>query len=184
LGFFRNGDSALNRTQYIARLVIFISLTIALEHLGLPQPITGPIVNLMLILTTLILNWFGGIILGCFTPVVAVLRGQLPAILIPMVPFIILGNAILVSTFSLVRACSAKRGASPLSAAYWTGIVIAAALKCSFLYVAARLILPVIVGRELPAQYLAMMAAPQFFTALLGGSLALLAYRMLPTIHK
>ena len=91
-----------NKTLFISRLALLISLALVIQIVGLPQPITGPLINMLLFLTVTILGWIAGVILGCLTPLAALIRGQLPAVLAPLVPFIAVANAILVLIYSLV----------------------------------------------------------------------------------
>jgi hypothetical protein len=170
------------KTQYITRLVFFITLTLVIELLGLPQLFTGPLINTMLLLTTLVLQPAAGVILGVLTPTVAVLRGQLPPVLLPMVPFIMTANALLVLSFEVIRNLlkhfvHAKPILFSLNA--WLALTVAAFLKFALLYLSAKLVLPLLLGRNLPGPFLAMMAFPQFLTALTGGVLALVIYSLL-----
>ena len=65
-------------TRSLTRFVFLTALTLSIEMMGLPQPFTGPLINMMLIITSLIINPGAGVILGLFTPILAALRGQLP----------------------------------------------------------------------------------------------------------
>jgi hypothetical protein len=169
----------MTRTQLGTRLVLLTSLTVAIEMLGLPQPFTGPLINMMLLLTTLVLGPVSGAILGVITPLVAVLRGQLPAILLPMVPFIMLANAILVFTFGLIRMFT-KNGFRPIrSISFWLGLVFGALLKFLFLYISVLILVPLLLGRTFPQPIIAAMAMPQFVTAMIGGILAMVIFDMM-----
>jgi hypothetical protein len=169
----------MRKTLFLTRLVFFISLTIVLEMVGLPQPITGPIINMMLFLTVMILSRAGGITLGSLTPILAVLRGQLPAILVPFVPFIIIGNGILVIVYFYFNN-NALPGPGPIkSVRHWIGIGAAAVVKFSWLFISAKYVLPIIFGKSLPPIFITMMSLPQLFTALIGGILATLVYQFL-----
>ncbi|MBD3374940.1 ECF transporter S component [candidate division KSB1 bacterium] len=169
----------MTKTQHGTRLVLLTSLTIAIEMLGLPQPFTGPLVNMMLVLTTLVLGPLSGALLGIITPLVAVLRGQLPAILLPMVPFIILANAILVFIFGLSRRFL-DGSRSPLrSVSSWLGLVFGALCKFLFLYVSVLMIIPLLLGKTFPPPVIAAMALPQFVTAIIGGILALVIFDLM-----
>lgn len=172
-----------SRTNYYTRLVILISLTLIIEMVGLPQPATGPLVNMMLYLTTLLLDIKAGVILGCISPLVAAVRGQLPPFLIPMVPFIIAGNILLVVLFGLigqVGKSSRPALANPMySFTVWLGVLVSAAVKLIWLYTSAKLLLPVLFGKHLPPQLVAMMAMPQLITAISGGILAVIIAGML-----
>ena len=170
----------MSKTTTITRTVFLISITLIIEMIGLPQPVTGPLVNMMLILTTLILNPLAGIILGAITPTVALIRGQLPSILFPMVPFIIVGNASLVLIFALVLKPVKNKNTLVLvkSITHWLAIIAASTAKFVWLYLSVRTFLPLLLGRSLPNKIMALMALPQLITALLGGIFALIVYQL------
>ncbi len=171
------------RTLFITRLVVLTSLTLAIQLIGLPQPVTGPLINLMLILTTLVLNAPAGMALGIITPLAAVLRGQLPPVLAPMVPFIMISNILLVLIFATLRRLmsgSARPSRRPIrSASTWFALVSGSLIKTGWLYVSASLVLPVLLGDTLPSRMIGMMALPQLITALIGGALAMILYGMI-----
>ncbi|MDZ7315405.1 MAG: ECF transporter S component [candidate division KSB1 bacterium] len=170
----------IKRNRYLARLVFLLAVTLILELIGLPQPFTGPLVNMMLILTALILGLSAGVGLGALTPIVALLRGQLPAMLAPMVPFIAVGNGLLVACFSLFgQKFRRAEGEGIAWGAAGLGLLLGAAAKAGFLYGSALKLLPLIVGRSLPAHLIGMMALPQFVTAVFGGLGALVLFRLI-----
>ena len=173
----------MRKTVFLARLVVLTALTLAVELIGLPQPVTGPLVNLMLFLTAMVLNPLSAMALGCLTPVIAVIRGQLPAILLPMVPFIIIGNALLILGFSFTKQALEGifriRPPKTKSIPHWVGIIAGSTSKFLWLYASASFVLPVIFGKNLPANFIATMALPQLVTALIGGMLSILIYTML-----
>ena len=169
-------------THYITRLMFFVALTLVIELLGLPQPFTGPLINAMLILTTLVLQPAAGVIVGALTPTVALLRGQLPPVLLPMVPFIMTANALLVFSFALIKNLLkhfAQEKSILFSINVWLALTAAAFLKFAWLYFSARLVLPLLLGIHLPKPFIAMMAFPQFLTAFTGGVLAMVIYSLL-----
>ena len=164
------------KTLFLTRLVFLLSITLVIELIGLPQPVTGPFINFMLIVTTQIVSATGGAVLGCVTPALAVLRGQLPPPLAPMVPFIILANALFVITFA------AMRSHQPTTVLFYylrngLAIVAAASIKFIVLYLTARFLLPLLLGKPVSAALVSLMALPQWLTALIGGWLALVFYR-------
>ncbi len=173
-----------SRNRKMARFVFLTSLTLVIEMLGLPQPFTGPLVNMMLLLTALILGPAYGAGLGVVTPAAAALRGQLPPLLIPMVPFIVVANALFVLVFALVRRLLNSAGRSTVaieSPAAWLGLLFGASVKFGFLFLSARLLVPLLFGRVLPPQMLYAMSLPQWITALAGGAAALFMHRLLST---
>ena len=167
----------------MTRLVVLVSITLLLESIGLPQPVTGPLVNMMLFLTTLVLGPWAGVALGCITPLAAALRGQLPPALLPMVPFIIAGNALLVIFFAVCFSLFSKlwriKDRSFFLPAQAAGIMAGSLVKFLWLYSAARFVLPLLFGVRLSKTVLVMMAAPQFVTAVIGGFAAVAVYTLL-----
>ena len=94
------------KVQFITRTAILTALTLAIQMIGMPQYATGPLVNTMLYIGVTFVGILGGVIIGLITPIVAFWYGILPALLGPMVPFIALGNAVLVIIYGLVRKCN------------------------------------------------------------------------------
>jgi len=144
---------------YLTKLAILLALTLAFQMLGLPQPITGPAVNAMLILSTLIMGPAGAAIIGMLTPVIAFLRGILAAPLGPAIPFIVLGNWAYIFTFAGLRKVN-----------QYLALVIAAVLKLLILAGAVRFLLSV------PPPVARALQFPQLVTALAGGLVALLVW--------
>jgi hypothetical protein len=168
-------------SQFIARLAILLALTLLVQMLGLPQPITGPLINMFLFLTLWILNLKAAVLLGVLTPLIAAWRGQLPAVLFPMVPFIGLGNAVLVISFRVTRYYFARflnrvSQRHPLLVNVFC-ITSGAILKFTVLYLSANVLIPYLVGSILPEKVILMMSTPQFITAMIGGILALVLYQ-------
>lgn len=171
----QNEKKRLSKNQYLTRLVLLIALTLTIEMLGLPQPVTGPLVNAMLFLTTMILGAPAGVTLGTITPLVAALRGQLPPPLVPFVPFIICGNILLVLVYFAFKRTIKKRS----KLGHWSGVTAAALVKFIWLATSANMLLPLLAGRNLPSRIVTMMTLPQFLTAFAGGILAYFFYTFL-----
>jgi hypothetical protein len=161
------------KTLFIARLAILIAFTLVIQMAGLPQPVTGPLVNAMLIITTVVLGSIAGVALGCATPVVALLRGQLPAVLAPMVPFIAVANALLVIVFHSFFVRKSREWH------VYAGIIAAAIVKYLFLMLSAQVILPVVFGYDIPSAFIIAMSTPQLITALVGGLFAVAFIKLL-----
>lgn len=167
------------KTLFISRLALIVTLAIVLQIAGLPQPITGPIINALLFLTTALIGFYAGITLGCLTPLVAVVRGQLPPLLAPFIPFIAISNAILIIIFYAIHYKLKINRSSLKKIKIYLAIIIAAAAKFLFLSLAIKLIFPVIFNYSLPEKFAALMMMPQLFTALAGGILFLLFAKLL-----
>lgn len=161
------------KSQFISRLALLIALAIVFQLAGLPQPITGPIINALLFTTSAIIGLYAGILLGSITPLVALIRGQLPPILAPIVPIIAAANALLVLTFYNInyKINSANRFVSRLKV--YLAIIIAAVMKFLFLVLAVKIIFPVVFGYLLHEKVAMLFMIPQLFTALAGGILFL-----------
>ncbi|HOZ21778.1 MAG TPA: ECF transporter S component [bacterium] len=165
------------KTARLTRMVLLIAIALIIQMIGLPQPLTGPLVNLMLALTTLITGAAAGVALGCLTPLIALIRGQLPPLLAPFIPFILAGNALYVIFLGLL--CKKGCGLPLRSWRAWLGVLLGSTAKFIWLFAAARLIMPLLIARTLPEPVIAMLTFPQLVTALIGGVLALLFHALL-----
>ena len=92
---------ALNKEKILAltKFVLILGLSI-LAPLFKNQLITGPIVNALLYIAIVILGLSSAIFIGLLPSAVSLATGLLPIILAPMIPFIIIGNSILVIVFN------------------------------------------------------------------------------------
>lgn len=151
-----------SKIKFITRTGILLAVALAVQMGGFPQPITGPLINTILYLAALLVGGWSGIIIGICTPVIAFMRGILPAPLGPMIPFIALGNGALVVVFSILK------GKNKIF-----GIIIASLVKYLILFTAVSYIV------DVPDKIAQIMSLPQLFTALSGGVIAILAYKAL-----
>lgn len=67
-----------NSIRLLARVALLLGITLAIQGLRLPTPVTGPLVNLMLILSTALVGAAGGVVIGLLTPWAALFLGILP----------------------------------------------------------------------------------------------------------
>ncbi|MCJ7814208.1 MAG: ECF transporter S component [Candidatus Atribacteria bacterium] len=151
-----------NKIKFITRTGILLAVALAIQMGGFPQPVTGPLINTVLYLSALLVGSWSGVIIGICTPVIAFMRGILPAPLGPMIPFIALGNGILVIVFSLLKGKNQV-----------LGIILASIVKYLILFTAVSYIV------DVPDKIAQIMSLPQLFTALSGGAIAILAYKAL-----
>ncbi|MCX7729703.1 MAG: ECF transporter S component [Candidatus Caldatribacterium sp.] len=149
---------------------VLFALILIVQALGLPYVVAGPLVNAMLLLATVFVGVGGGVLIGLLTPWVALLRGILPAPLGPIVPFIMLGNAVFVTVFGLFR----RKGEFFFAIG---GVVLGAFAKYLVLSQAVRLLI------DLPPPVARMMQVPQLITALLGETIALFLSQALQRVH-
>ena len=144
--------------RFLTRTAILLAIALVIQMGGFPQPVTGPLVNTVLYLSAMIVGWFGGVLIGICTPVIAALRGILPPPLAPLIPFIALGNGILVIIFYFLKSKN-------------NIIAIIMASLAKFLILASAVNFLV----QVPPKVAQMMSLPQLITALVGGAIALLA---------
>ncbi len=147
---------------WLTRTAVLLALTLAVQFLGLPQWFTGPLVNAFLLLASSLVGMGSGVVIGLLTPWIALLRGILPPPLAPVVPFIMLGNALLVIIFSLITRKKEVPWLNVLA------LVLAAFGKYLLLSQAVRYLV------EVPPRVAQAMQIPQLLTALAGGAIALL----------
>jgi hypothetical protein len=157
------GAAAASKT-----FAILLGISVAAPALGLPQLFTGTLVNAALLVATVLLGPRAAVSIGILPSLFAVVSGQLPAALAPLVPVIMLGNALLVVVFHVLR----ERG-------WWLGAVAAAAVKFCWLFGATGLLVASTGLLAEPAVPVALvvMGWPQLVTALSGGALAYVVLR-------
>ncbi len=151
-----------NKIKFITRTGILLAVALVVQMGGFPQPITGPLINTVLYLAALLVGSWSGVIIGVCTPIIAFMRGILPAPLGPMIPFIALGNGVLVIVFSLLK------GRNKI-----LGIIFASLVKYAILAVTVKFIV------DVPDKIAQIMSLPQLLTALSGGVIAIFAYKAL-----
>ena len=147
----------------IITLAKFIALAgvASLAPLFLSQQITGPVVNAILFIATVILGPEKAIIIALTPSPFALSFGLLPSVLAPMIPFIMLGNAILVYVFGALWRMN-----------YWLGMVLSSFFKFIFLAISSNIVMDLLLKTELAPKVALMMSWPQLFTALTGGLIA------------
>ncbi len=161
----------------LALVLGLIALGIAIPQMGLPQAITGTLVNALLIATVETAGIGAAVLVGLSTPLNALAGGVLPPPLMVMIPFIGIANAVLSTVYGAFKAKNRL-----------LALLVGATLKFAWLYgVTAWLTanpLKVVVGGAaqpvpLPASLVAMMQWPQLATALAGGLIVVGAVQLL-----
>ncbi len=162
------------KIQWLTRTAILTALLLTLQIITKPlgQIVTGSLVNMVLLISVLNVGLLSGIAVGALSPIFAFLLGVTP--IAPVVPFIIVGNIVLVLAAHYVPTMLSKLDKPVATVA---GIVCAAVLKYLFLFlVLVKIALPVLSGLK-PPQVAALSVSfswMQLVTALLGGLLALI----------
>ncbi|MCX6760622.1 MAG: iron hydrogenase [Candidatus Nealsonbacteria bacterium] len=157
------------KTLALTQFGILLAIALAAPLMG-QQAVTGTIVNAALFISTVLLGVEAGILIGLIPSVISLSVGLLPAALAPMIPFIILGNAILVVSFGYFKEKN-----------YWLGMFSASFLKFLFLFNTSSMVINLFFKKEVAGQVALMMSWPQLFTALSGG---LIAYLFLKQCKK
>ena len=157
------------KTKSLVTTALFLGITLVIQLIRLPPPLTGPLINAILILTTILLGVKQGIAIGLLTPIGALLLGIIPPVLAPAVPFIMVGNSLYCLLFALLYyRCNEL-----------LGLLFGSLLKFAVIAGAAVLIL------DLPKGPSAALGLPQFITALTGGAGALLLKKyLLPGVKE
>jgi riboflavin transporter len=151
----------------IAAFIGFAGVATILPFFIHVQWITGPIVNAMLIIVLFIVGIRSAMVLCLVPSLMALSGGLLPAVLAPVVPFIMIGNVIFVLMIDRIFL-SVKNE----SKGYWAAIVSASLVKFLFLYFSVNLITKLLIKQELGIKVAQMMSWSQFASALAGGFLA------------
>ncbi len=140
------------------------------------QWLTGPIINAILILTLFLVGIRSAIVVCLVPSLMALSGGLLPAVLAPVVPFIMISNVIFILSIDwFYNNFSELKG-------YWMGIVIGALFKFLFLFASVGYIGNLLIKKELTMKIAQMMSWPQFATAVIGGMLAFIFLKWLKRI--
>ena len=145
-------------------LASVITITPFLIH---SQWVTGLIVNAVLIATLFLVGIRGALVLALVPSMIALAGGLLPAVLAPVVPFIMIGNVILILTIDFIYKQFGNK-----SKGFWLGVITGALLKFLFLFASVNLISQLLIKQELVVKIAQMMSWPQFYTAMIGGVIA------------
>ncbi|HSW10186.1 MAG TPA: ECF transporter S component [Bacillota bacterium] len=154
-------------TRTLTRTAILLGVTMAIQMLRMPQPVTGPLINAMLVLTTLTVGMAAGIFIGLLTPWVAFTVGILPPVLGPAIPFIMGGNAALVLVMgAAIRLGHQLKFPQGERLAQIGGVIVGGFAKYLVISTAVRFLI------QVPPPVAALLQLPQLFTAWTGGALA------------
>ena len=149
------------KKEALLTLAVLIGIAIAAPLLFKQQLITGTIVNATLIIGVSLLGARDGLLIGLLPSSVALATGLLSPALAPLIPFIIIGNAILVLTFSYLSRIN-----------YWVGVIVGSLLKFGFLYGTSTVVIGLLINKQVAPAVAQMLSWPQLVTALAGGILA------------
>jgi len=143
------------------RLVVLIATATAIPAILHAQWVTGPLVNAVLFLSVIYCGLSGALIVGMIPSVIALSAGLLPVAIALAIPFIMIGNAIMVSVFYFAK----KKG-------FLTGVIGGSLLKFVFLLLTVPVIAGLVAKPAIAQKVALMFSWPQLITALAGGVLA------------
>ena len=136
---------------------IFLAVLLAVQLVGLPNPVTGTLVNAILLFVMLQLGPRFALMLGILSPLGGIISGHLPAPLYPVMPVIMAGNLLMLSCCFFLRNRHAL-------ARY----LIPAAAKAFIIWSAGSAIVSFMqLGETVKWLFIPVMAI-QFFTAAVG----------------
>lgn len=148
--------------QSIAWFVGLMAIAVMLPRFIHNQFVTGPIVNATLFLGAYYLGNGNAILIGLVPSITALSAGLLPLPLAPMVPFIMVSNAILIVSFNAFKKLN-----------FGSAVIVSSLAKYLFLYLTASFVVSKFMPQTLVTKAgLVMMAWPQLVTALAGGLIA------------
>lgn len=158
----KNATATLTiKKEALLTLIILTGIAAFAPLLTRQQYITGPIVNAALFIGAAWLGTKDGLLIGIIPSTIALAAGILSPVLAPMVPFIIIGNAILVLTFSYLKNLN-----------YWLAVAAGSLLKFGFLYGTSRIVINLLVNKQVAPAVASTLSWPQLATAMAGGILA------------
>ena len=131
------------------------------------QWVTGPIVNAILVLTLFLVGIRSALVVCLIPSLMALSGGLLPAILAPVVPFIMISNVLFVLGVDWLYQATKDENRG-----YWLGVLVGASLKFVFLLASVGFIGRLLLKQELAVKVAQMMSWPQFATAVTGGLIA------------
>ncbi len=164
-------------TRAIATFLGFAGLATIMPFYIHLQWLTGPLVNAILIIVLFLVGIRSALVLCLIPSLMALSGGLLPAVLAPVVPFIMISNTLLVLTVDWLYLNMKDN-----SRGYWYGVFLGSALKYAFLYFSVSYIGRLLLKQELTIKVAQMMSWPQFATALAGGAIAWVVLKWLKRI--
>ncbi len=168
--------ASLTRVQVktLSKFLLISGLAIMIPFYIHIQWLTGPIINALLVLSLFLLGIRSAVFVALIPSIVALSVGLLPAILAPMIPFIMLSNILFVLVIDLVYKSIKNEKAS-----YWLAILLASFIKFTFLFLSVSVISKLLIKSELAVKVAQILSWPQFYTALLGGVIAFIILKCL-----
>lgn len=157
----------LINTAQAVRFLGLASVITIVPFLIHSQWVTGSVVNAVLIITLFLVGIRGAMVLALVPSMIALAGGLLPTVLAPIVPFIMIGNVILILTIDFIYKQFKNKDKG-----FWLGVTVGALFKFLFLFASINIISQLLIKQELIVKIAQMMSWPQFYTAMIGGAIA------------
>lgn len=171
-----------NKTKKLAYTAMLLAICIVCTLIKrMSVMLSGSIVNSCLILATLMIGTYNGILLSILIPIFSyfITHNPIQAAVPLVVPFIMVGNIILCTTIAIFK----KKCKETEDLKLIESMIVGAIFKALFMGIfIAYIVLPVFLPRSMSgiletAQY--TFSFIQFFTALIGSAIATLIYKAL-----
>lgn len=154
---------------YALKFTALLGVSVMAPFVG-SQPITGTIVNAVLIVAAVILGKKEAITIGTFPSLMSVVTGLLIPAVVPLIPFIILSNIILILAFDIFRRKN-----------YWKGVIYGSIAKFVSLSISGIILVKFFEWNSMSKIIAMMFSWQQLITAISGG---IVAYGMLKILKK
>jgi riboflavin transporter len=161
----------------IAQFISLASVATFLPFIIHIQWITGPIINALLILILFIVGIRAAMLMCLIPSLMALAGGLLPAVLAPVIPFIMISNVIFILSIDYFYRTAKKQFNG-----YWIGVMVGGTLKYLFIWFNANLMISLILKKELGVAVAKMVSWPQLATAVIGGFIAFVILKWLKRI--
>lgn len=149
--------AARQRLASLAQVGLLLAVLLAIQVIGLPNLVTGSMVNAVFVFALYFTGLRGALLLAFLSPFGGILSGHLPAPMYPLLPVIICGN------FVFVWACKIGAGAG-----FLIRVFLPAALKGAIICVAGLALVQTLGLADQVRWLVVPVLGIQFFTALIG----------------
>jgi len=151
-------------------VLLALALCFQIGLFPLAQPAVGPLVNMTLLVATFVIGPIPAVVIGSITPLMAFMLGIMP--LPVLLPVVMLGNTTFIVAFYLLSTKIPKKyQVVPLLVSAFAKYVIMATM----IRFIGQFVMP-----GMPVTMIQAFSLPQFYTAIVGGIIALTIMRYLP----
>jgi len=175
----RERVASLSNIRLVTQFIVLASTATMLPFFVHAQWLTGSLINAILILTLFMVGIRGAFFVCLIPSIMALSGGLLPAVLAPVVPFIMMSNVLYVLSIDWIFKVGKES-----EWGYWLGITIASAIKFLFLFLSVGLISDLLQKSELSTKIAQILTWPQLYTAFIGGMVAFVVLKVVKKSSK